>query len=733
VGGSRRARREGRRIFDVAGLERGGGRVIDPIFTPIFLSGLVAAGVTASAAAVVAPILSGIAVAALGLLITSLLAPRPPKPDDGKVPIQQSVPYRNYVIGQARVSGAVMLMEEFTNDLYVVLAQVSHEISEFVAFYLNDDQIDFTTTWDGTAAGGPKEVDKGAKGQYGDGYVLLWWRMGAESQPVISKFVTDLPSMWTTDCIGKGTAYLGALFYGMTDSQKFSKVYPFGRPQLSSVIRGARVWDFRDTDQDPEDPTTWTFSKNPVLAIAWFECFSEFGSQRDYTKALLPVIDTWKAEADICDEPITLKAGGTQSRYELGGWASTETDPKAVRIAMLAACDGWMCERGDGAIILIAGKYREPTVTLTDDDISGFYVEGDIPSEDACNALQVTFTSPDHGYSEVEADPWEDEDDQLARGKRLASLLSLQWVQDFRQGRRLGKREMYRRKRKLQGSLDLRLSGINACYERWIAVDTAIIPRLGGLAVIENRMTHMNLTGGGFNLEFVGSGPEIDDWDPDTDEGAAPPLPEVADDDPPAAPSDVAVVAESAGGVVYLEISFDDPSDSSLNYTGSWRFADDGTGGPGPWTGQAFDHKDTSAGRVTVRMTGIPANQELEVRVRAENSMASDWSDIVPIDTSDPAPGSPTSLSATGAAGHATIAFDCPNSAVMYAYRIYRNTSGGTFGGATLIAGPVGAVRNQHVSYRDDVAAGAYDYWATAENSSGVSSSPTGPQGATVT
>jgi hypothetical protein len=395
--------------------------IIDPILTPLFVSAIAGAtGLAATSAAVtltaaaLTSITVGIITTAAGYLLTTLFAPKVPRPEDGHVPIQQSIPYRIFGYGQTRIAGAVMCLEEYSNDLYLITALVGHPIASFEEFYLNDDQIEFVDPFDGTAEGGPNQVAIGPKGQYGVG-CDLWWRLGLPGQTVLTDFVTGLNGMWDAAAVGTGQAYMAMRCIGLVNPETFTKRYPSGRPQPSAVMRLAKVWDFRDEDQDPTDPTTWSWSNNSVVCLAHFECFNEFGPQRDYTKALLPVIDLWKAEADVCDEPIPLDAGGTQPRYQLGGWSTAEIDPKATRLSMLSTFDGWMAERGDGALVIVAGKYRAPTVTLTDDDISGFYIEGDIPAENVINSVHVAFNSPEHAYSEVEADPWEDEEDQATQ------------------------------------------------------------------------------------------------------------------------------------------------------------------------------------------------------------------------------------------------------------------------------------------------------------------------------
>src|SRR5262245_6119160 len=118
---------------------------MDPILTPLFVSGLVGIGISASTAAIVAPILTSFVLAATALGLSLLFTPELPKPEGGKIAVQEPVAPRQYAYGTARLAGAVMLRETDPNgnDLSHNAALVSHRISAFHTIYLNDNQCTF--------------------------------------------------------------------------------------------------------------------------------------------------------------------------------------------------------------------------------------------------------------------------------------------------------------------------------------------------------------------------------------------------------------------------------------------------------------------------------------------------------------------------------------------------------------------------------------------------------------
>jgi hypothetical protein len=123
-------------------------------------------------------------------------------------------------------------------------------------------------------------------------------------------------------------------------------------------------------------------------------------------------IDVWKSQADIADETVSTKDGGSEPRFRLSGGYQLTAAPKQVLPMMLVPMDAQLFLRGDGAIVIDVGRFVEPTVILFDGpggsivDYSGLTRARD--AADLRNEITAQFVSPAYNYIEQTADPWQD-------------------------------------------------------------------------------------------------------------------------------------------------------------------------------------------------------------------------------------------------------------------------------------------------------------------------------------
>lgn len=652
-------------------LQCSGGTYLQPaqqqqtgILEGLILTALTSIGVTGTALQVLTPLLTGLVVTGLSVGLQYLLTPKPPKPEDGHVPLTQAIPPRVFLYGETRVSGAYMLFEEKNGTLYTVQALLGHPSNDITKIYLSDSYVTaFTGDYEGDAGAVPTSMSIN-DGRYIDSTVRIGYRLGAVPEsPYL--FTTDKlagDGVWTETCRGDGQTSL-AINCRSAGQRDQLKRFPTGIPAGSAVVQGYLVWDPRDDDQDPDDPSTWVYSKNSILCLLHWECFSDFGPQRDYTKAVLPVVDIWMEEADICDESVARASGGSENRYECSGFGTSENDPKAIENAILNSCDGWLCERGDGAMIPRVGKFREELVVdVYDEDIAGYAFQNDIPEEDSFNRLVPKFTYPATDYTTSDTDYFEDVSQQLKDGRILSTDADLSWVQQWRQARRLAKRTWLRNLERRRGTMDFLLSGINAVYSPWIRINSTYrVPRLNG-TIIDNRRASVALTAGGFQVEFTKLPDAIDDWTPSTDEGSAPPVPAPPSSSGIEVPEidEIQIIVNSSN--TYLRIFIVEPADDTLEIFIRYRLTDAGSGSPGDWSGQQqFDEWTADAGIITINTSLVPPNQELDVQAFfvASGGTRSTGSDIETITTTvdTVAPQALSSFAVTGGNGAAQLDF----------------------------------------------------------------------------
>lgn len=681
--------------------------------SPIFFLGPAAISATATA-------LSALAITAAVAGVQYLLTPKPPRPEDGKSPLAQPIPPRIFGIGRNRVAGFYMLWEEKGGTLYAVQAICGHPINQIVGYYLHDDVV---------TLGLAGAVNAGSDGRYGSGLINIEHRLGAVPETPYASHVAALSSdgVWTASHRGDGQASL-AMRCRSTKADQFQERYPYGIPQLSVIAEMAKMWDFRDPAQSPTNPATWTFSRNPAVALVWQECFNPFGPRQDYTRAVMPVLARWIEEANICDEAIPLNAGGSQPRYRVDGWATTDTDPVAIQNSILAACDGHLVRRGDGALILTVGKFREHlVVSVTDADIVGHTLQNDYPEEESINRLVPKFTYPATDYTTTDTDYFEDVAAQLVDGRVLARDANFEWVHDWRQTRRLGIREWRRRQEKVHGTLNLRLSGIRAAYARWVRMETPRrLPSLNG-RIIENRRSILALMQGGFQMDFIRHPGNIDAWNPATDEGQEPPIPTRPDGGGLPTPVLASVTPIALNGTPALRVLIEDPGRADLTPVLEWRTADTGSG-PGAWQTQSYPDASSSAGLITLETGSLPNDAPMEVRAAFAgiNGSRGPFTDPVSATAvSDPTPpGVVTSAAASSVtAGQVTVSWVAPNSGNYRSARIYRS-NGDDFSTAVLVRDEFGPPSSADSWVNTGLVDDTYYYWIRAANGSGIEAAP---------
>ncbi|RKD68965.1 hypothetical protein [Rhizobium sp. WW_1] len=689
--------------------------VYDPIFTPIFTAVFGTAGITIGAQTITfASIASALATTALAIGIQALLAPKPPDPEDGRVPKTQSTPSRVWAVGRNRLAGAYMLWEASGNYLYAVQALVAHRVKSINRYWLHDDEVFID-------ANGVTTNDD--DGRYGDNVRLLT-RLGLSTETAYAPIADPLSAsgIWTYNHRGDGQASV-AMIATSAPAKNQNKRFPYGAPQVSVEVDGAFCWDFR-ISADPGNPAAWVWTRNSALVLCWHECFNEFGNRRDYRKAILPVLDMWIEEANICDEDVPRASGGTEKRYETNGWDTTDNGPKVGTQAILASCDGWTIERGDGALLLTVGKFRESRVeTLTDADIIGHQIQYDVLFEDECNRLVPRFTYPDTGYSTCDTDYFEDNTAQMEAGRVLAKTGDYRYCQQWRQARRLGKRDWLRERQKVRGSIDSRLSGFNAVYCRWVRLLTPVrLPKCNG-KVFENRRPTVAITRGGFSMDLIQHPDNIDDWNPVVDEGMQPPVPNTLGTDkiPPGVIN--TVQAKANGGSVYLRVLLLDPESTSWTPVIFYRVS----GSNSAWIEQQFPTWGASGGYVELNTGPVPVDVDLDVQAGYIGSDGS-YGPRSPTETvhttADPTPAGPViNPSVSPGTGNATINWTAPNSGNYAAARIYWNTTN-NFATATAVSPPTSGAPNAFSSATITLTAGVKYAWIVSLNRSGVAGTP---------
>lgn len=386
----------------------------------------------------------------------------------GQFVTRQPTPSRRRNYGRVKVGGATIFAEaaDITGPAGLTLVRLiainEGEIDAFEEFWLDDNHVTLSGGTSGTVAthyigAGPTP------------FMAIETRLGATPSTAYSTLTTDFASIWTSNHRGDGIASLLVMAAQTTNPEDITIVYPGGSaPNPRVVMRALKVWDPREGGQDKDDASTWEWSDNPVLIVLDFHRHADgMGlAARDatlFTTAALT--EDWIPAANICDESV-----GGVTRYKCGGnYSIAEDTPADVLAAILVSCDGRTFLRSDGAIGIRVGKTVDPSITLDDDHIVGYsdLREGANIFLEA-NEITAKYTSPDHDYQVVDAEPFRDEDDITDRGYVLTKAISLPWVQNHSQTRRLMKIALARANPEWQGSIITDMAGLQLINERYV-------------------------------------------------------------------------------------------------------------------------------------------------------------------------------------------------------------------------------------------------------------------------
>jgi hypothetical protein len=272
---------------------------------------------------------------------------------------------RKICYGEARTAGTLRFHRakgENNKDLYLVIVLVGHEIDSVQEAEFDGD----TLTLDGS--GNVTSPSKWA------GLINVRYKLGTDDQTADSTLVAEFPGVWTTDHRLRGLPY--AIVKLTFDEEELNAL-----PQMRFRIRGRKVYDWRKDSTVAggsgahriDNPATWEWSRNPILCAADFERGVKVNNRAiagmrvaharfDPANAI--------AEANVCDEDVTLAVGGTQNRYEVDGFLDPRQE-QGQNLRHFEAAIAGDITFADGRWRFFAGAFRAPTLHLEDKHFIG--------------------------------------------------------------------------------------------------------------------------------------------------------------------------------------------------------------------------------------------------------------------------------------------------------------------------------------------------------------------------
>ena len=337
---------------------------------------------------------------ALGQLSTSL-APKPNKttPVVGyEIAGIAKAADHAIIYGQTRVGGVVVYKEttpvNSNKDLHLVVAIAGHECEDLVSVYLDDEALSLGAPID-IAYGNLSLPFYGAVNYYGTedvvtspakytGKVTVSKHLGTPNQEADVSLVASSNGKWTPQHTLSGITYVYMKL--IHDQDVFSN----GEPSISFIIKGKKVYD--------PDTQTYVYSDNAALCLLDY-LMSDYGMGIDLDEIDLA---SFSAAKEVCDDDITLAAGGTEKRYTINGTFTTSSKPNEVIDKLLNSMAGVLWYSA-GKWKVKAGEYTTPVLSLNEDDLrSGLQINTRVSRRDNFNIVRGTFRGAVSNYQQTD-------------------------------------------------------------------------------------------------------------------------------------------------------------------------------------------------------------------------------------------------------------------------------------------------------------------------------------------
>lgn len=337
---------------------------------------------------------------------------------------------RKIIYGKMRVGGQVVFISNTGDDnkyLHMAIVFASHEIQAYDEIWFNDKQI-----W--TLTGGFQD-DWGT-------YVTIDRKFGTATQAASSN-LTTANVLWTSDHKLSGMAYIA--FRLEWDADQF----PQGLPNISAVIRGKKVYDPRSQ--------VIAYSQNPALCVRDYMLDSTYGLGESSSNIDSTALN---AAADLCDEQVSIAAGGTQDRYQCNGVIDTGNQIKANIEQLLASMGGKLTYSG-GKYFVDGAEYKTPTHTFTEADIiSDVQTQTRQSRRGGYNGVKGIFVSEEKDYKVLDYPPQISSTYATEDGDPLYLDMPLPLVTNNLQAQRLAKIALLKSRQQVVISMSVNLKGL---------------------------------------------------------------------------------------------------------------------------------------------------------------------------------------------------------------------------------------------------------------------------------
>ena len=535
----------------------------DPI-SAVIVSVLATVGVTATVAAVNAFLINAAISAGLSLLAKKKRSGSGAERQASVVTVQVGEVPREYVFGRVATAGSLVDAFNFggkygTDWECLVLAVASHELDALEGFWVWDRYYPFSAN--------------GMQAGFSNGLDIQFVNATAAGTAPPARF--SAAGWSSTDrCAGETLVWF-AYSAKLVEERG-------GRPQVRFVVRGKKLYDPRKDSTVPggsgshrwATPSTWEFSEN--LAIARYNWVRGIfaGDQvgtpqhlwigRGLTAVEAPPERVFAA-ANLCDEDVALKAGGTQKRYHGGGVIRADEEFDGVEEMFASAMAGVVVQR-EGGVEIEAGASKAAVVEITDADLvvgETISFEAFRPDPDRINTVAARYIEPTQLWNETAAPVRRSTVDIGTDGRPREEVLSLGFVTQNAHAQRCA--EQRRRLNRMERSAGIVLGPRFAALEEGDWIGWTSERYHGGGRVVYRVERYGRAASWRKTLALREIAASAYAWTAASDEitpGSAPPVEPAAPD--PVTLDDVVITAITKNGLPGVRVTYDPAVDPAV-------------------------------------------------------------------------------------------------------------------------------------------------------------------------
>jgi len=552
---------------------------------------------------------------------------------------------RKIIYGKMRVGGNVVFIAHSGDDnkyLHLAIVFATHHINSYEEVWFNDNKI-----W--TATGG-------FEGDWGTYVTMDTTKLGTSGQSA-SSLLTPIAE-WTADHKLSGIAYIAFKLEWNQDK------FPQGVPNITAVVKGKRVFD-------PRTSVT-AYSTNPALCLRDYMLDQSYGLGESNVNIDSTALN---AAADLCDEQVSLDAGGTQDRYQCNGVIDTANQIKANIEQLLASMGGKLTYSG-GKYFVDGAEYKTPTHTFTEADvISEIQTQTKQSRRGIYNGVKGIFVSEEKNYKVLDYPAQISSSYATEDGDPLYLDMPLPFVTNNLQAQRLAKIALLKSRQQVVITMTVNLKGLQVKVGDTIQVTN---DRLGYSSKVFEVIDYSLAIGDGqalaVNLVCIETASAIYDWttsdEADFLSGGELDLYDgrTVDNVTSLTLTEIGLRGPDGGVSSSVQLAWTAPTDAFIEFY-KIRYNKNGT----------TDYFEVQSREPNVLISGLDVTSNYDFRVQAENLLGVTSTGTTlsnqALNGDTTAPSAPTGGAATGGIQTITAEWDNPSDIDFKHVEVYVNTS----------------------------------------------------------